>query len=169
MAWDILPIVFAESFSDNALRLTDPFLRMYLGPASLAFAVMFGLAANREKTFLFNLKIIRWTIKWKWLYMTTAISFMLVSVTNVSQLYWPHIFFTFMVAFSAYVMAWNYFTTRWKRYLSIAWATFGVGYFAASFILKVDTTARGEWWVSFAIISIAWIMINELIQKHGKH
>lgn len=164
MAWNILPILFAESYSDNALRLTDPWLRAYLGPASLAFGIFYGMAANKEETFKFNLKVVRWTIRWKWLYLTTAMSFVAVSVTNVSQLYWPHIFCTFMVALSAYVMAWNYFTS-WKRVLAIAWATFGTGYFAASFILKVDTTAKGEWWVSFAIISIAWVMINELIRE----
>lgn len=160
----LLQLEFAESFSANAVTMLDPWLRSYLNPASLAFALFAGWAANQDDKFT----LIRWRLSWWILYLFISISFMGVSITNVSQFYWPHIVCTALVALGAYVMCWNYFETSWKRYFAIMGINLGAGWFVASFLFKIDTVARGEWAISLAAIAVAWVMINEQIRMIWK-
>lgn len=150
-----------QSFSQNALKDYGWLLVIYLSCASLGFAFLAADSGNRNEEFTF----IKWPMPWGYLYTWMFVSFLLVNSFNVYQSYLPHIVATGMVVFGAYVMCWNYFTTKWKRTASIATISAAILFFLSAWLFGISTTAWGELAVTSVALGVSWVIINEKLKK----
>lgn len=163
-----------ESFSQSATSKNwDWALRTYLSFASLTYAGLLFTANNgADRIKVFGLKI-----KWWLLYFIACVSFYFVSATNVSDYsiakedydnvkVLAHMIFTFIAALSSSLIGWHYFK-KGSYQSKMARMSILVGdlLFAGSLISKHDwlTTAIGEACVTFFILAVVWVMINEIV------
>ncbi len=150
---------FAPSFSQNALGQYDSWLRAYLGAGSLGFAFLASDAENREEL----VKIIFFKVQWGYVFLWMSLAFLAVSITNVSQIYVPHLISTAFVIIGASVLP-LYFDDDNKKWSFIAIIT-SILYFLGTYLLNWHTIAYGELAVTFVALCLTWIIINEKLQK----
>lgn len=169
-----------ESYSQGATSPDgDWMLRGYLGFGMLPFFGLALLAENRKKL----QKFIFVKIHWQTIYLLTALSFLLVGMTNVSDYsipeeFWDqakilgHMIATALVAFFAYLIGWHIFPKGSKKrkiakvIISIGLLLFGYSVLPESKSFFGDFAIRdGETSISLAILGVLWIIINEQIIK----
>lgn len=151
---------WAESFSQNALTDHDGWLSAYLVFGGFGFCFLCADATNRN-----SLVRIFWTskIQWGYVFLWLAFAFAAVRITNVWQMRTPHLISTAAIILGASVLPMNQ-----KGF----WRWIGYGYFAAAlyyfwqtFQNGLHTIAWGELALTGVAFLLAWIIINEKIDK----